>query len=133
MSELFANLKLEDYLKIAEIAMNVFVIAIVPVIGFFIRAWMKKAKETGKAEKVDFVRSAARTVYWVVEAVSKKTTGKLDDKLAEGIKILVDMMGAPLTDEQLAVAKSEFAALATLNKGNSLVLDPTANVPSGSK
>jgi hypothetical protein len=121
------NLQLDDYVKLAEIVLTIISMVVVPIAGKAILAWGAKQKAAGKADRLDIVRKAARVVYWSVEAVATKTPGKIDDKLAEAMKRLVDQLGE-VSVEEVAVAKGEFSAMAHLNK-TSLVLDPSANLP----
>lgn len=104
MSDFLKNL---DWLAVANVAVNVIVLVVLPVVAVLIR----KAK--GKEKMLEIARQA----YVYVEAIAQATPGKIDDKLAEGVKTALAIAGKQDADSDVKnLLVGEFARLAEEHK-----------------
>jgi hypothetical protein len=106
-------LDLRDYVAIAELVVSIVVAVVLPLVGWALRAWLVAKGDEAKRARL---RAAIDIAYYVVEAIAAKTPGKIDDKLAAGLKALSEQMGRPLSDDEKSVAGAAFAALAFASK-----------------
>lgn len=85
--------------------------AVWPVILFvapwFTRQALKHVKD--KEHKQTF-KHAVDTAYMVVHQISRKTENKIDDKVAEALKVVKDVLGRELTHEEKGKARSMLRA-----------------------
>jgi hypothetical protein len=78
-----------------------------PVI-VFLTPWLTRQVLKHMKDKDHHVifQKAVDTAYCVVHQVSRKTENKIDDKVAEALKVVKDVLGRELTHEEKSKARS---------------------------
>jgi len=104
---------IEKVLKVAnaifELAMPVVMVLIPVVVGIFVKQLKDKQKQKQLAD-------AADVAYLVVHQMSRKTENKIDDKIAEAIKVVADTLGRDLTEKEKKQVEVKLKAKHEVNK-----------------
>lgn len=82
-----------------------------------------------RAKGRDKVLKLANSAFWYVEAIAKATPGKVDDKLAEGLRVALAIAGGSLSEKVKGEVAEELGRLAEEEKKTrpSLQLNPNSS------